>query len=325
MGLRGPMASSSSKFDPRSLDLAVGGQAVLEGVMMRCPTAVATAVRTPNGEIVIKRRPYVGIVNRRRLLNIPLLRGAITLVESLALGFSSLMYSAEQALEEEAVSRDEPRLRDRLSMWGMMAFAFVFGLGLFFYLPLILAELTGVKSGFGFNLVDGMMRLAIFMAYLLIISRMKDMRRVFQYHGAEHKTIHVFEHGLELKPENARQFPTLHPRCGTSFLFFVMFVSILVFLFMGRPEGVVERLQRLTLVPLIGGIAYEVIKLSGKYSERAWIKPLIWPGLMLQKITTKEPSDEQVEVAMAALNSVLEESALDLASRTVLELAESPS
>jgi uncharacterized protein YqhQ len=319
------MASSSSKFDPRSLDLAVGGQAVLEGVMMRCPTAVATAVRTPSGQIVVKHRPYVGIVNRRRLLNIPLLRGAITLVESLALGFSSLMYSAEQALEEEAVVREEHRVRDRFTMWGMMAFAFVFGLGIFFYLPLILAGLTGVKNGFGFNLIDGALRLVIFMAYLLLISRMKDMRRVFQYHGAEHKTIHVFEHGLELKPENARRFPTLHPRCGTSFLFFVMFVSILVFLFMGRPESIVERLQRLTLVPLIGGIAYEVIKLSGKYAEQAWIKPLIWPGLMLQKITTKEPSDEQVEVAMAALTSVLQESALDPALKPQLQLAESPS
>jgi uncharacterized protein YqhQ len=293
--------------------------------MMRCPTAVATAVRTPSGQIVVKRRPYVGIVNRRRLLNIPLLRGAITLVESLALGFSSLMYSAEQALEEEAVVREEHRVRDRFTMWGMMAFAFVFGLGIFFYLPLILAGLTGVKNGFGFNLIDGALRLVIFMAYLLLISRMKDMRRVFQYHGAEHKTIHVFEHGLELKPENARRFPTLHPRCGTSFLFFVMFVSILVFLFMGRPESIVERLQRLTLVPLIGGIAYEVIKLSGKYAEQAWIKPLIWPGLMLQKITTKEPSDEQVEVAMAALTSVLQESALDPALKPQLQLAESPS
>ncbi len=298
---------------------------MLEGVMMRCPTAVATAVRTPSGQIVVKRRPYVGIVNRRRLLNIPLLRGAITLVESLALGFSSLMYSAEQALEEEAVVREEHRVRDRFTMWGMMAFAFVFGLGIFFYLPLILAGLTGVKNGFGFNLIDGALRLVIFMAYLLLISRMKDMRRVFQYHGAEHKTIHVFEHGLELKPENARRFPTLHPRCGTSFLFFVMFVSILVFLFMGRPESIVERLQRLTLVPLIGGIAYEVIKLSGKYAEQAWIKPFIWPGLMLQKITTKEPSDEQVEVAMAALTSVLQESALDPALKPQLQLAESPS
>jgi uncharacterized protein YqhQ len=235
------------------------------------------------------------------------------------------MYSAEQALEEEAVVREEHRVRDRFTMWGMMAFAFVFGLGIFFYLPLILAGLTGVKNGFGFNLIDGALRLVIFMAYLLLISRMKDMRRVFQYHGAEHKTIHVFEHGLELKPENARRFPTLHPRCGTSFLFFVMFVSILVFLFMGRPESIVERLQRLTLVPLIGGIAYEVIKLSGKYAEQAWIKPLIWPGLMLQKITTKEPSDEQVEVAMAALTSVLQESALDPALKPQLQLAESPS
>jgi uncharacterized protein YqhQ len=198
-------------------------------------------------------------------------------------------------------------------------------MGLFFYLPLVLTELTGAESGISFNLIDGVLRLAVFLAYLLLVSRMSDMRKVFQYHGAEHKTIHVFENGLELKPENARRFPTLHPRCGTSFLFFVMFISILVFMMLGKPEGFVERIQRLALVPVIGGIAYEVIKLSGRFADRTWIRPLIWPGLMLQKITTKEPTDDQVEVAMVALSAVLDSQAMDFAEQTYLELAHSPS
>ncbi len=315
------MAPPNRQIDPRSLDLAVGGQAVIEGVMMRCPSSVATAVRTPGGDIVVRRRPYVGLTARWRFLNIPFLRGAITLVETMALGLSSLMFSAEQAAAEEVVEEETATGRQRLALWSIMAVAFVLGLALFFYLPLILVDLVGVEGGFAFNLLDGVFRLAIFLGYLLLISRMKDMRRVFQYHGAEHKTIHVFEHGLPLKPEYARRFTTFHPRCGTSFLFFVMAVSILVFLTLGRPEDLGDRLQRLAFVPLIGGIAYEVIKLSGRYQDRWWVRPVILPGLLLQRITTKEPSDDQVEVAMSALAAVLQEQAIDFAEETYLQLA----
>jgi len=318
------MAPSPSKFDPRSLDLAVGGQAVIEGVMMRCPSGVATAVRTPDGGIAVRRRPFVSIVSRWRFLNLPLVRGAIVLVETMGLGLNSLMYSAEQAMDDEAVTGRQSSHRERWILWGTMALAFTLGLAFFFYLPLVLADLMGVKGGFAFNLLDGALRLVLFLGYLLSISKMKDMRRVFEYHGAEHKTIHVFEHGLPLKPENSHRFTTFHPRCGTSFLFFVMVVSILVFLTLGRPETIGQRLERLAFVPLIGGIAYEVIKLSGRFHERWWIRPLIQPGLMLQRITTKEPSDEQVEVAMAALTAVLEEEAIDFVEETYLQLAGTP-
>ncbi len=315
------MAPSPRRFDPRTLDLAVGGQAVIEGVMMRGLSGVATAVRTPDGGIVVRRLPFVSVVRRHPLLNLPLLRGAIVLIETMALGLRSLMYSAEQAVHEEAVEDREVSLRERLVLWGTLGVTLILGLALFFYLPLVLADLLGARSGLAFNLLDGALRLALFLGYLLLISRMKDIQRVFQYHGAEHKSIHVFEHGLPLRPESAHRFTTFHPRCGTSFLFFVMVVSILVFLTLGRPESIGDRLERLAFIPLIGGIAYEVIKLSGRFQDRWWIRPLIQPGLWLQRITTREPSDEQVEVAMAALAAVLEEEAIDFAEETYLQLA----
>jgi uncharacterized protein YqhQ len=314
---------SGTSADPRSLDLAVGGQAVIEGVMMRCPSAIATAVRTPNGRIIIRRKPYRSLLARLRLHRIPLLRGGLNLVESLALGMGSLLFSAEQALEDETVEEKKQSVKDKLMLGGTMVVAFALSLFLFFYLPLILTDLTGARSGVAFNVVDGILRLAVFLAYLLLIGRMKDMQRLFQYHGAEHKSIHVFENGLDLVPENANRFTTLHPRCGTSFLMFVMVVSVAVFMFLGRPETIGDRLLRLAFVPVIGGIAYEFIKLSGKKATEKWMRPFIWPGLMLQKITTKEPTLEQVEVAMAALKAVLEAEAAEAAERTYLELSRS--
>jgi uncharacterized protein YqhQ len=315
------MTERSPSFDPRSLDLAVGGQAVIEGVMMRCPTAVATAVRTPGGRIVIRRRPHRSVLARLRLGKVPFVRGAVNLVETLAVGMASLMYSAEQALDDTTVAEKKATPRDRLMLAGTLLFALLLSLGLFFYLPLMLTELTGVRGGFLFNLIDGVLRLVVFLGYLLAISQLPDMRRLFQYHGAEHKTIHAFENGLALTPQNAQRFPTLHPRCGTSFLFFVMVISILVFLTLGRPETLGDRLLRLAFVPVIGGIAYEAIKLSGKHAQSRWVRPLIWPGLMLQKITTREPTLEQLEVAIAALGSVLDARAADYAEHTYLELA----
>ena len=181
-----------------------------------------------------------------------------------------------------------------------------------------------MKSGIAFNVIDGIFRLLAFLSYILIISRMEDMKRLFQYHGAEHKTIHVFEANLPLIPENARQFTTLHPRCGTSFLMFVMLVSVIVFIPLGKPETIGERLIRLAFVPVIGGISYEFIKLSAKKACERWMRPFVWPGLMLQKITTREPDDEQVMVAMAALQSALEAEAADIAEETLVELTTDP-
>jgi uncharacterized protein YqhQ len=190
---------------------------------------------------------------------------------------------------------------------------------LFFYLPLILTDLLGVEHSVWFNIVDGIIRVLLFVLYLWAVSKMPDMARVFQYHGAEHKSIHAFENKRELSVAGARPFTTLHPRCGTSFLFFVMIISILVFTFLGRPESVGERLIRLCFVPFIGGLAYEAIKLSGKFCDAVWLKPFIWPGLMLQRITTSEPTDDQLAVGMAALKSVLTPEPDDFQERTFYE------
>lgn len=277
--------------------------------MMRSPAAVATAVRKANGDIVITHRPFRGIAARHKLLNLPVLRGGINLIETLVLGMQSLSYSAEQATEEEtpagAPRRPTPAWQQRLATVATLVAALGAGIGFFFYLPLVLTERTGVQGGVAFNLVDGAFRIVFFLAYLWAISLWKEMRRVFQYHGAEHKSIFVFESGLPLEPEMSRRFTTFHPRCGTSFLLLVMLTSIVVFSFLGKPETVGERLVRLAFVPLIAGIAYELIKLSGKQACQKWMRPLIAPGLWLQKITTKEPSLDQVEVAMAAIKACL--------------------
>jgi uncharacterized protein YqhQ len=308
-----------AKPDPQELDLAIGGQAVLEGVMMRSPTAIATAVRTPEKRVVIRKKPFKSIIRRLPFLNIPLLRGGVHLIETIGIGIDSLMFSAEQATSDDRVT-GEKKLGDTLMMWGVIVFAFVLSLGLFFYLPLVLTDLLGVKHSLWFNVVDGLFRVALFVLYLWAISRLPDMARVFQYHGAEHKSIHAFEQGRELSATGARPFATLHPRCGTSFLFFVMIISLVVFVFLGRPENLPERLLRLAFVPVIGGLAYEAIKLSGRFKNTVWLKPFIWPGLMLQKITTREPDDNQLDVGLAALKAVLTPEADGFREKTFYDL-----
>jgi uncharacterized protein YqhQ len=307
---------SGERINPASFDLAIGGQAVIEGVMMRCPGTTATAVRTPGGGIIVKRKPYRSWVAKYKINKIPFLRGGLHLIESMALGISSLMFSAEQAIVDEKVDQQETTWKDKLALAGTLVFAFALSLLLFFWLPLVVTEWTGVESGIWFNVIDGILRLAAFLLYLLAIAQMSDMKRLFQYHGAEHKTIHVFEAGLPLEPKNADRFTTLHPRCGTSFLLFVMIISVLVFMGLGKPETIGDRLLRLAFVPVIGGIAYEFIKLSGKKAGERWMRPFVWPGLMLQKVTTREPSHEQIAVAMAALEVGLE------AERAGIELDE---
>jgi uncharacterized protein YqhQ len=318
-----PSRDRARAVDPRSLDLAIGGQAVIEGVMMRCPRAIATAVRTPSGRIVIRQQPYRSWLVRIGLNRVPLLRGGLHLVESMSLGLGSLTFSAEQSVADEEVGIETARTwKDKLALGGTLVAAFALSLFLFFWMPLVITGWTGVQSGWAFNVIDGILRLAVFLAYVLLIARMPDMRRLFQYHGAEHKTIHVFEAGLPLVPENARRFTTLHPRCGTSFLMFVMLVSVLVFMVLGKPETLGDRLLRLAFVPVIGGISYEFIKLSGKKATASWMKPFVWPGLMLQKITTREPTDDQVEVAMTALRAAMEAEAAEIAERTLLAVTQ---
>lgn len=292
----------------------VGGQAVIEGVMMRSPKSFTVAVRKSDGQIVIKKQPYIALTERFRFLKIPIIRGAVVLIESLYLGIKALSFSAEEAMDEENPetktfgSKQEKKQGIFVTFWLILSLLMGFALALFifFYLPLVLVELTGVKGGFLFNLIDGLIRITFFIIYIWAISLWKSMRRVFQYHGAEHKSIFTFEAGEELTLENTKKYSTRHPGCGTSFLLIVMVISILVFMFLGRPHGISGRLIRLLFVPLIGGISYELTRLSRKKKDSKIVKILITPGLWLQKITTKEPDEQQTEVAIAALKSALE-------------------
>ncbi len=289
--------------EARSMDLAVGGQALIEGVMMRSPKYLAMAVRTPDGRIVVRKKVFNSIIRRFSFLNVPIIRGGVGLVETMGLGIDALMFSADQATSEDRIEEQKSSFWDTVMMWGTVAFSFLLSMGLFFYLPIILTDLVVAETegSLVWNLVDGVIRVAMFVLYLWAVSKMPDMARVFEYHGSEHKAIHAFENGKPLTAEGARDFTTLHPRCGTSFLFFVMLIAIVVFSFVGRPEDIVDRLTRMAFIPLIGGLAYEAIKLSGKY-KNAWIlRPVIWPGLMMQKITTKSSWRQRVSELLMTL------------------------
>ncbi len=287
-------------------EAAVGGQAVIEGVMMKSPERVATCVRRPNGEIAHRVDSYVSVTKRHRILGIPVIRGAINLFEQLSLGISALTYSADVvSTDDDKEVRKERTWKSSLSAGLTVVVALGAGLLLFFYLPLVIAGLVGAESDIAFNVVDGAVRLGIFFAYLAAINLWKEMRRVFEYHGAEHKSINALESGVELTVEAVKRHTTRHARCGTSFLLVVMILSIAVFIFMGRPESVVERLRRLLALPFIAGLSYEIIKLAGKQKGGLLMKVMTTPGLALQRFTTREPSDDQIEVALEALRYAL--------------------
>lgn len=287
----------------------VGGQAVIEGVMMRSPRMVATAVQLPSGGISLDVNPFHSITKRFRVLGLPVVRGMVGMVETLLLGMRCLSFSASEVAKEEDRKEGKPPEEvkgiSNWSMAGTMLLSFGLGLLIFFYLPLWLTELTGVEGRFGFNLVDGFFRLAFLLIYLWALSLWGEMRRIFQYHGAEHKVIHTFEAGRPITPEEAQPMSTLHPRCGTSFLFSIMIVSIFVFTLLGRPETLGDRLIRFAGVPVIAGLGFEFIRFSGKHAENAIVRTLSLPGLWLQRITTKEPDAMQLAVACQALVSVL--------------------
>ena len=279
--------------------LSVGGQAVIEGVMMRGPKDVATAVRDPNGRIQVETHPVSSIADRYPILKKPMLRGTVSLVESLMLGLRSLSYSAKMAGDEDEQLTDK-------EMAGTIIFALVLASILFIAIP------TGAAKFFHFitddpvflNLMEGFLRLAIFLAYIGGISRMKDIRRVFQYHGAEHKTIHCYEAGLPLTVANVQRFSRLHPRCGTNFLLIVMLVSIFVYAFLGWPSLIERIVSRILLLPVVAGISYELIRFAGRTTNPVALK-LIKPGLWLQYLTTRPPQDDMVEVAIESLKAVL--------------------
>jgi uncharacterized protein YqhQ len=287
----------------------VGGQAVIEGVMMRSPRLVATAVQRSSGDITLDVNPFHSITKRYRVLGIPIVRGMVGMVETLLLGMRCLSFSASEAIRDEEMKEGkEPGETKGMSSWSMgltMTLSFALGLLVFFYLPLKLTEWTGVEGRIQFNLVDGVFRLVFFLLYLWGISLWGEMRRLFEFHGAEHKVIHTFEADLPVTPENAKPFPTLHPRCGTSFLLSIMVLSVLVFMLFGRPETLGDRLLRFAGVPVIAGLGFEFIRFSGKHAYNPVVRLLSQPGLWLQRITTKEPDSDQLAVACRALDSVL--------------------
>ncbi len=275
----------------------VGGQAVIEGVMMRGPEYIATAVRTPSGDITVKKDPVHSITERFPLLKKPFLRGTVALCESLVYGMKSLSYSAQAAGEED----------EQLTGWQMaltMAFSIVMAIVFFLLIPTYAVKfIPGIADhAFQMNIIEGILRLAIFLLYIWGISLTKDIRRVFEYHGAEHKTIWTYESGEPLTVENVKRHSRLHPRCGTNFLLIVMVVSIFVFAFLGWPSLIERVLSRIILMPVVAGISYEVIRLAGR-TDNAVVQTLIKPGLWLQYLTTREPHADQIEVAIKALEA----------------------
>ncbi len=280
-------------------DLAVGGQAVIEGVMMRDANKTATAVRLPNGEIEVETHPVTSIRDRYPVLNLPLIRGSVIMVESLVIGMRALSFSAQAAGEE-----DEQMTKKEIAM--TILFALVLASVLFIVIPTGAAHLAAAYTDdpVVFNLIEGGIRLLVFLLYIWGISFMGGIRRVFQYHGAEHKTIHCYEAGEALTVENVQKFPRLHPRCGTNFLLIVMVVAIVFHVFFGWPDLWLRILSRLAVLPVVAGVSYEIIRFAGR-SENRIVRIMITPGLWLQYLTTRPPADEMVEVAIESLKAVL--------------------
>jgi uncharacterized protein YqhQ len=284
----------------------VGGQAVLEGVMMRSPSSWAVAVRKPDGAIAAVCQPISSPMARRRIYRLPVIRGIIALGESLAIGFRALAISAQYAAQEEG---EDGEVKTELSR-GQLIFAFAISIGfavmLFKVGPALITSRIGFKSTGTFVIVEGLIRVAIFILYLSLISLLPDLRRVFQYHAAEHKAINAYEAGEELTPERVQRFSLIHPRCGTAFLLWVMVIAIFVFAFFGRPPWYWLIATRILLLPVIAGIAYELIRFAGKHQDNTYLMAMLAPGLWLQRLTTRQPTLDQIEVSIQALKDVLE-------------------
>src|SRR6059058_6244730 len=287
----------------------VGGQAVLEGVMMRGPGNWAVAVRTPSGDIAQVSRAIDSQMARHRALRLPIVRGVMALGESLAIGFRALAISAHYAAQEEGEDREDGAEPDTELSRGALFFAFAVAIGfalvLFKVTPGLLTELLPIHSGGYFVLVEGAIRVTIFVLYLFLISLLPDLRRVFQYHAAEHKAINAYEAGEPLEPEVVQRYSLIHPRCGTAFLLWVMVLAVFVFAFFGRPAWYWLIVTRIAFLPLIAGIAYELIRFAGKHQNRV-VMTILAPGLWLQRLTTREPTLDQLEVSIRALREVLQ-------------------
>ncbi len=303
-------------------DIYVGGQAVIEGVMMRSPHRVSTAVRKADGEIVVKNQEFLSYTKRYKLLGLPLIRGFVSFAEMLVISVKTLNYSAEVAIKEEEKSKSERQKKGsdflRSAYLALtVIFAMALGLGIFFFLPLWFSDVLGVRrEALAFNLVAGIVRVILFVAYVWVISRIGEFKRIFQYHGAEHKSIYTFEAGEELTVQNVKNFSTRHPRCGTSFILIVVVFAILFYstadtiyyLIAGVPPTLIKRFViHFCLLPLVAGVAYELLRLSGKTQNIKLVRLLSAPGLWIQSITTNEPTEDQMEVALVALRSALSE------------------
>jgi uncharacterized protein YqhQ len=293
----------------------VGGQAIIEGVMMRSKQKISWAVRRPDGETTIERFPFISLSKQYKILAFPVIRGAINLYESLRVGYRALTRSAQIAADEQPEQKQAAGgAKDKFSFVLSFVIALGISLGLFMYLPMLVSQMFYKNSAIGFNISAGAIRIALFILYLILISLWKDIRRIFEYHGAEHKAIYTYENDKELTLENMRPYTTLHPRCGTSFLLLVALVCIFLFSiidalimrYIGPYPGVFARFGvHLALIPLVAGTSYEVLRMSDRFQHIPLVKLLIMPGMWLQNITTKEPNDEQMHVAASALKASL--------------------
>jgi uncharacterized protein YqhQ len=291
------------------MNAPIGGQAVLEGVMMRGPTAWALAVRKPDGEIAEVNRPISSALARHRWLRLPIVRGVVALGESLAIGFRALAISAQYAAPEgEEIGEDGKPVQMELTRTQLI-FAFAIAIGfaimLFKVSPALITNWLPIEDTTWFVIVEGLIRVTVFIGYLALISLWPDLRRVFQYHAAEHKAINAYEAGDPLEPEVVQRHSLLHVRCGTAFLLYVMVVAIFVFAFFGQPAWYWLVLSRIAALPLIAGIAYEIIRFAGRHPQNPFLRTLLAPGLWLQRLTTRQPSLDQVEVSIKALREVL--------------------
>ena len=306
------MADTKSKASPE--DILVGGQAVIEGVMMRTPHAYAVAVRRANGSIEVKREPVKRLSDYCKPLSWVVIRGFAVLIQSMVLGLRTLNFSINVSMKD-LEEKEKPKKAKKESSAFPVALSMILGVAvavvLFILIPLWLTSwlrgyIPAIHNWVVFNLVDGLIRVIIFLSYIILISFMKDIRRVFQYHGAEHKVVHTWEAAEELTVENARRKSTQHPRCGTSFLMFVMVISIIVFSIFKLNAFWAIFLSRLVLIPVVSGLSYELIRFSAPRCQKGFFRSIVLPGLALQRITTKEPSDDQLEVAIQALKEALD-------------------
>lgn len=293
---------------------SIGGQALIEGIMMKGPDKIATAVRKPDGEIEVKESD-INQIFKNKFFKLPLIRGSFVLIDSLVTGVKELMFSAEfygDDYEEDAFDKFLKKIfkdkADTAIIYASVIIALIFSVGIFILGPTLLTNLAKnlIHNTFLLNLVEGIIRVSLFVGYVYLVSKLEDIKRVFMYHGAEHKTIHCYEHKEDLTVANVRKYSTLHPRCGTSFMINVMLISIIVFSFFGWPNPFMRLVIRLAMLPLIAGISYELNKYVGRCEKENILTRIIsYPGFLIQKITTKEPDDSMIEVAIEAMKRVI--------------------